>query len=101
MKRLMYCPIYRDELEEVFNRGILPESNGFIDLFNYKRDAEFCFHLNHPEAEDGCILKVLADESMMNAFSTYYCGQILTVYEFRGRLSPDCIALNENDVDYF
>lgn len=94
----MYCTIYRDELEDVFTKGISPKSNGYIGLFDNTLDAVFFFPPN--DVGQGCILTVLADESEMTPSTTLFCGKLITIYEYRGCIAPYFIALNENDIDF-
>ena len=98
MKRLMYCPIYIDELDGIFEKGITPSSSGSIDLYHNRNDAEFFCYTDNPN--DMCILKVLVDEHSLKAFTTFYCMQICTVYEYKGMIPTDSIALNENDIEF-
>ena len=98
MKRLMYCPIYRDELDGIFEKGITPSSSGTTEFYSSKDDAEFYCNTDNPS--NMCILKVLVEESTLKAFTTFFCMRIITVYEFNGTISTDAIALNEHDIEY-
>ena len=98
MKRLMYCPIYRDDLEDIFEKGLTPSSRGFIELYDNYDDAEFYCNTDHPNYM--CILKVLVNESSLTAYTTLFCTRVFTVYQFEGMLSHDSIALHEHDIEY-